>query len=902
MKLKRTDGDWLWTNFKYEFLPTFCFICGIIGHSERFCHRIYDTPFESLEKPYGLWMKAQPQRKNKLIGARTLSADNNLPWCVIGDMNNVLSQEDKKGGAPDWLLEGFNQALIDSRICDLLLLVIHTLGRRAELRDGDNNNRYFHATATTRKRNNAITKLQGPNGDWCDWNSGLSNVIQGYFEDLFCSSNVNLAGVVDNICPSVTTQQNCDLLTHVTEEEVKSALFQMHPEKSPGPDGMTPGIFQKCWSIVKHDVVALYEVSHQIRGIQVANGAPFIFHMLFSDDSYIFCRANGNDSTNIINLLHDFELASGQKVNFSNFSCNTQLATCAFICQNMGIQEAGENSLYLGLPCTIGRNKNAVFGFLKDKASKKILRWEGRFLSKAGKELLLKTVSQALPNHAMSVFLLPLQTCKSLESTMSKYWWQSSKQSRGVSWMSWNKLCKHKHKGGLGFKDLRQYNLALLGKQAWRLLVHDSTLVSKVFKARYFPNSSFLSASLGSNPSYIWRSIFEAKDLIMVGARSSIASGIQTSILEDPWLPDVEDPFVRSVHPGLVNQYVASLMCVDSKCWDVEIIEDLFDTRDRDLIFNIPLLECLLVKNAYCWTWNKECSGLYTVKSAYWWLQNQSLVPGLDDGIWKAYWKIKVQPKVLHFGWRALTATLATKVELNTKHVHVNQLCIFCNMAEETIMHVLVQCPYAMSCWHRSSLNIISTVPMQFQEWFQGLMQTNTQEKIEETLKVSWAIWNARNNLMWNQKSATAAEVVLSARTHLYQWQRAQQSKFEPPLSHFEVGREVEHWTKPDEFTVKVNVDGSTFEASNAFSYGFISRDANGEIIDASCSSKSGTSSPEIVESLGIKEVLSWIKRKTWSKVVLETDCLIVVQAIHSDVVLPSSFGMLVQDCPHLLS
>uniref|UniRef100_A0A803Q3E0 Reverse transcriptase zinc-binding domain-containing protein n=1 Tax=Cannabis sativa TaxID=3483 RepID=A0A803Q3E0_CANSA len=397
------------------------------------------------------------------------------------------------------------------------------------------------------------------------------------------------------------------------------------------------------------------------------------------------------------------------------------------------------------------------------------MSWEGRFLSKASKELLLKTVAQALPNHAMSVFLLPLKTCKSLESIMSKYWCQSSKQSRRVSWMSWNKLCRHKHKGGLGFKDLRQHNIALLGKQAWRLLVHDSTLVSKVFKARYFPNGSFLSASLGNNPSYVWRSIFEAKDLIMAGARRSIASGIQTSILGYPWLPDVEDPYVHSIHPGLVNQTVASLI--------------------------IPLPE---IVQTDCWSWSKDCTGLYSVKSAYGWLQNQTNVPGLDTGFWKVFWKIKVQPKVLQFAWRALTDTLATKVQLTTKHVYVNKLCIFCNMAEETIMHVLVQCPYAMSCWHRSSLNVVSTV--------------------------------------------------LSARTHLYQWQNAQQTKGEPPLSHFEVGREAEHWTKPTESMVKVNMDGATFEATNAFGYGFISRDTNGEIIEARYLARVGILHPKLLK------------------------------------------------------
>ncbi|KAM6600456.1 hypothetical protein CsatA_020065 [Cannabis sativa] len=249
-----------------------------------------------------------------------------------------------------------------------------------------------------------------------------------------------------------------------------------------------------------------------------------------------------------------------------------------------------------------------------------------------------------------------------------------------------------------------------------------------------------------------------------------------------------------------------------------------------------------------------------------------------------------------------MSGILATKVELNSKHVYVNNLCSFCNTAEESIMHVLVSCNFAKSCWVRSSLNIISFSQHYFYSWFQDLMSSNSGEQLEEALMVAWAIWNARNNLLWNQKSTTAAEVILSARTHLYQWQCAQQSKLEPPLSHFEIGKEAEHWTKPERNMVKINVDGAIFEAMHSFGFGFIARDCHGEIIEAGSFNKNGTSSPELVELIGIKEALSWIKDKSWGRIVLESDCLLAVQAIHTNVALPSTFGMLVQDCQHLLS
>lgn len=68
-------------------------------------------------------------------------------------------------------------------------------------------------------------------------------------------------------------------------------------------------------------------------------------------------------------------------------------------------------------------------------------------------------------------------------------------------------MCKPKTKGGLGFRRLQEFSVAMLGKQAWIFLKFP--LVSKVYKARYFPKTLFVKAGMSSNPSFIWRSIIE---------------------------------------------------------------------------------------------------------------------------------------------------------------------------------------------------------------------------------------------------------------------------------------------------------------------------------------------------------------------------------------------------------
>lgn len=70
-----------------------------------------------------------------------------------------------------------------------------------------------------------------------------------------------------------------------------------------------------------------------------------------------------------------------------------------------------------------------IFGFPKDRLKKRIQSWEFKCLSKACKELLLKTVTQALPSYAMNVFLLPVELCNEMEQMMCRFWWKSKSQN-----------------------------------------------------------------------------------------------------------------------------------------------------------------------------------------------------------------------------------------------------------------------------------------------------------------------------------------------------------------------------------------------------------------------------------------------------------------------------------------
>ena len=109
---------------------------------------------------------------------------------------------------------------------------------------------------------------------------------------------------------------------------------------------------------------------------------------------------------------------------------------------------------------------------------------------------------------------------------MNSFWWGRDKsKGKGVNWAAWDRLCESKMQGGLAFKNLHNHNLALLAKQAWRLLSQPQSLTARIFEAKYYPTGRLIDAKIGANPSYIWRSIHETLQLIREGSRRRIGYG-----------------------------------------------------------------------------------------------------------------------------------------------------------------------------------------------------------------------------------------------------------------------------------------------------------------------------------------------------------------------------------------
>lgn len=188
------------------------------------------------------------------------------------------------------------------------------------------------------------------------------------------------------------------------------------------------------------------------------------------------------------------------------FSHNTKEQTRSTLSKLLKIPVSGNIDTYLGLPTVLGKS-----------------------LSYAGRATLIKTVAQVIPAYMISSFIIPKSICKKMKGLAARFWWGigrfNGRSGPNFAHTKWN--------GGLGFRNMKAFNEALLVEQAWRLHTNLSYLVARFLKAKYYPKTNVLNASLGSNPNYLWCNIKKNIWIINRGSCWEIGNGKKINISKD---------------------------------------------------------------------------------------------------------------------------------------------------------------------------------------------------------------------------------------------------------------------------------------------------------------------------------------------------------------------------------
>ncbi|KAG7558954.1 Ribonuclease H domain [Arabidopsis thaliana x Arabidopsis arenosa] len=415
-------------------------------------------------------------------------------------------------------------------------------------------------------------------------------------------------------------------------------------------------------------------------------------------------------------------------------------------------------------------------GFISDRLKARLSGWYEKTLSLGGKEVLLKSVAMALPVYAMSCFRLTKYQCQQITSAMAQFWWNETEDKNKMHWVSWEKMCKPKARGGLGFRDIGRFNQALLAKQAWRLLDSPTSLVSQVYKAKYFANKTLLEAKICYRPSYTWRSIMFGRELLERGLMKSIGDGKDTSIWVDKWIAD--DFPRRPINKHLMidlNLKVSSLITSQGD-WNIQLLNEFFPPCDVIKIRSFP--PEMSLRDKHVWAYTKDSS--YTVKSGNWVLTREAEMMEITPGNIQEINKIKDQTVYDNMVCKWLSFVHSVKEK--TKPFPMSCFGVFwhhgfglCPLYHCRIRVSLHQSQSRNSTLYAAKVNdphiIIATALEEMEEWTTLNHNTNLETAEEASRGGRQVLRNHIGNVLFHARDAFLPRMNrLSAELHCLLW------------------------------------------------------------------------------------------------------------------------------------
>jgi hypothetical protein len=452
------------------------------------------------------------------------------------------------------------------------------------------------------------------------------------------------------------------------------------------------------------------EEDGRLQGVSVCASAPSFNHLLFADDSLILLKVNEENSAHLQNILSLYEDCSGQTVNFLKsiaiFSPNTPRRERKKVMDTLHIETEARNEKYLGLPVYVGRSKKGAFAYLKGRMWGKIQGWDEKLMSRAAKDVLIKACAQAIPTFAMSCFDITKCLCDDMSVMICRFWWAQQKNEKKVHWISWKKMTQPKKEGGLGFRDLYLFNLAMLARQVWRILTDPESLCARVLRAKYFPERSVLEATRVRNMSYTWRSILKGVEVIKKGLIWRVGNGEEINIWNDPWLNrDGPKKPITSRGQNIITR-VSERINPATGQWDVQLVSDVFYEQDVSTILATPLR----IDYENFPAWSPDPKGAFTVKSAYKVLAAErdpnedgaecSGVPKEENEFaWLQLWAQPCAPKTKHLLWRLAHGSLPWKLNYKRRGMEIDTICPMCSRLDEDGGHIFIHCKQVKAVW-----------------------------------------------------------------------------------------------------------------------------------------------------------------------------------------------------------
>jgi hypothetical protein len=468
----------------------------------------------------------------------------------------------------------------------------------------------------------------------------------------------------------------------------------------------------------------------------------------YADDTLIIMEGDAKQIFFMKALINSFSLSTGLKVNFSKsmmVPINLSEAKLDSLAATFGCSKGSLPFTYLGLPLSIERPKALDFLPLISKCVKR-LSGISSFLNLAGRLQMVNAVFSALPTFFMCTLELPKGVIKQIDKFRKHCLWRGSNiNPNKMPKAAWKLVCLPKDEGGLGVIDLDKQNMALLSKNLNKFFNKaDPPWVGLVWEKHYkngkLPNHI-------KKGSFWWRDNLKLLQTFKSFSRPQINSGDSALFWFDSWhgLPlNLSFPELFSF---ALNKQISVKKVLD--CGDVTSLFQLPLSQTAFVqLMNVQQVVDNLVlsddkdKWTFCWG-----SDYFAPSKVYRLLIGHSIL----HPVYKWLWKSCCQPKHKVFFWLLLKDRLSTRNILRRRNLHLDSYtCVLCNsLAEETLEHLFLDCPFSAMCWN--IINVVIPLQSSFPDIFSQIKdQLASPFAMNAIILISWAIWNLRNELIFS--------------------------------------------------------------------------------------------------------------------------------------------------------
>ncbi|RVX11584.1 LINE-1 retrotransposable element ORF2 protein [Vitis vinifera] len=459
-----------------------------------------------------------------------------------------------------------------------------------------------------------------------------------------------------------------------------------------------------------------------------------VSHLLFADDTLVFCDTSQDQMAYLSWLLMWFEAISGLRINLdkSEILPVGRVENLELLAHKVGCKVGRLPTSYLGISLGANHKSVAVWDGVEERFRKRLAKRKRQFISKGGRMTLI-------------------------QSTLSR----GGALERKSHLVNWDTVCLDKSKGGLGVRRLSILNRALLCKWNWRFANERDTLWRRVISRKFREEeggwySKEVREGFGVG---FWKDIRKEGVLLQNKVGFSVGNGRRVKFWKDNWCGNFT---LCNSFPSLYAFATYKEAWLE-EMWDHSGGEEVWSPRFSRPFNDWEVERLLLIIRGRrlnplledCLLWKETKDGIFSVKSLYGILDSRRGVQFPINIIWNPC----VPTKVCFFAWEAFWGKVLTLDQLKKRGRCLANRCFLCCEEEKSIDHILIQCSKARVLWELlfALFGVTWVLPYSVRDTLSGWSGFNMGKKRRKVWKTAplcifWAVWKERNRIAFDNE------------------------------------------------------------------------------------------------------------------------------------------------------